>query len=113
MVDPEIREKWEKYGNPDGPQGISVGIALPRFLVQGENNLLVLGAYILFLVIIFPTIAICYWQKQKSMAHNQLMNKTMQLFYQATNENMRFRKLIEVLAAAFEYRFAIIYIMLN
>jgi hypothetical protein len=67
-------------------------------------------------MIIFPTIAICWWNRQarflmqrsftgmqKELAPNQLNRKTMFLFYQYITENMRFKKLIEILSLSFEY----------
>ena len=55
-IDDETREKWEKYGNPDGPKGFTVGIALPSFLVESKNSLAVLAFYIVFLVVVFPIV---------------------------------------------------------
>lgn len=103
LTDPAVREKWEMYGNPDGPGARSVGIALPSWLVDSKNSFVVLGVYVAFLMIIFPTIAICYWSHQKSIAHNQLSRKTMYLFYQYITENMRFKKLITILSVSDEY----------
>lgn len=103
LTDPAVREKWEKYGNPDGPQTISVGVALPSFLVDSKNTSLVLGFYVIFLVIIFPTIAICFWNRQKSVAHNELLNETMKLYLGFIKENHRFKKLIIPLSLSAEY----------
>jgi len=103
LTDPETREKWEKYGNPDGPQGFSIGIALPSFLVNNKNSLAVLGVYVVSLLIIFPTIVIWYWNTQKELAPNQINKKTMYYFYQVTKESMRFKLLIDVLSLTYEY----------
>eukprot|EP01114_Cavostelium_apophysatum_P009714 TRINITY_DN2295_c0_g1_i3.p1 TRINITY_DN2295_c0_g1~~TRINITY_DN2295_c0_g1_i3.p1 ORF type:complete len:682 (+),score=265.03 TRINITY_DN2295_c0_g1_i3:169-2214(+) len=105
LTDDETREKWEKYGNPDGPQGFAVGIALPSFLVDTKNSMAILGLYILFLMIIFPTIAICYWTRQKETAHNSLNRKTMGYFWQALgSESTRFKKLITIMSLSWEYQ---------
>lgn len=37
-LDDATRENWEKYGNPDGPQAMSVGIALPSWLIRKDNT---------------------------------------------------------------------------
>jgi len=103
VTDIAVREKWERYGNPDGPQAVVMGIALPSFLVQQDKMYVVLGVYVVFLMIIFPTIAICYWQKQKSLHTNQLSKKTMYYFYSKLKDSMRFKKLIEVITLSFEY----------
>jgi translocation protein SEC63 len=83
-----------------------VGIALPSWLVDTKNSGLVLGVYVAFLMVIFPTIAICYWNKQRSLAPNQVNNKTMQLFASfliPKGENMRFKKILSLISMSFEY----------
>lgn len=45
LTDETIRENLEKYGHPDGRQDISMGIALPQWIVESKNNIWVLGAY--------------------------------------------------------------------
>lgn len=102
LTDPETREKWEKYGNPDGPQGYSVGIALPSFLVDAQNSTIVLAIYVSFLVIIFPTVAICWWSRQKDL-YNQLNIRTMSRFVYFVKETHRFKKLVPILCLAEEY----------
>lgn len=104
LTDPEKRAVWERYGNPDGPQSFSVGIALPSFLVEKKNSVFVLAIYVVFLVIIFPTIAICFWQRQKSTAHNELLAHTMAIYWHFVKENVRFKKMIDILCLSFEYR---------
>jgi len=64
---------------------------------------LVLGSYVAFLVVIFPTIAICYWQSQKALHTNQLNKKTMYYFYSVLKESMRFKKVLEVISMSYEY----------
>lgn len=39
---------WELYGNPDGRQEMTTGIALPQWIVESKNNAWVLGVYGLF-----------------------------------------------------------------
>jgi len=103
LTDPAVREKWERYGNPDGAGVMSVGIALPSWLVDTKNSMFILACYVIFLVIVFPTLAICYWTNQKGKAHNQLSQKTMYYFYHMIKDKARFRKLITILSTSFEY----------
>jgi translocation protein SEC63 len=56
LTDETARANWEKYGNPDGPGTFHVAIALPRFLLQKENNILVLTVFFLVLLIIIPVL---------------------------------------------------------
>ena len=80
-----------------------VGIALPSFLVDSKNSYLVLGLYVVFLVIVFPSIAIWLWQRQKELAPNQVNRKTMMYFFQVLRETMRFKFLVDVMSLTYEY----------
>jgi translocation protein SEC63 len=41
LTDDESRENWIKYGNPDGPQAATFGIALPSWVVEKQNSVFV------------------------------------------------------------------------
>jgi translocation protein SEC63 len=45
LTDDDIRKNYEQYGHPDGKQSFSMGVALPRSLVEGGNSKLVLLFY--------------------------------------------------------------------
>jgi translocation protein SEC63 len=49
-----IRRNYEVYGHPDGKQEMSMGIALPKWIVESQNNVYVLGAYGLLFGICLP-----------------------------------------------------------
>lgn len=54
LTDDEAKKNWELYGNPDGPSAMSFGIALPSWIVQKENSMLVLGLYALVFMVALP-----------------------------------------------------------
>jgi translocation protein SEC63 len=54
LTDETARANWEKYGNPDGPGTFHVAIALPRFLLQKENNVMVLSIFFMVLLVVIP-----------------------------------------------------------
>jgi translocation protein SEC63 len=39
LTDEVSRENWIKYGNPDGPQAATFGIALPSWVVEKQNSI--------------------------------------------------------------------------
>ena len=41
LLDETARRNWELYGNPDGPGAMSFGIALPSWIVEKENSIIV------------------------------------------------------------------------
>ena len=52
------RENWEKWGNPDGPQAASFGIALPSWIVEKNNSLWVLAAYMGVFMVGLPLVVV-------------------------------------------------------
>ncbi|PIK34673.1 putative translocation protein SEC63-like, partial [Apostichopus japonicus] len=54
LTDEESRKNWEEHGNPDGPQATQFGIALPAWIVDQNNSVWVLAAYILAFIVILP-----------------------------------------------------------
>ena len=55
MTDETAYENFKKYGNPDGPGSYNVAIALPRFLLEKENQVPVLFCAFFILLVIIPT----------------------------------------------------------
>ncbi|RUS16942.1 DnaJ domain-containing protein, partial [Jimgerdemannia flammicorona] len=37
LTDEDTRKNYEEYGHPDGKQAFSMGIALPKWVVEGSN----------------------------------------------------------------------------
>lgn len=58
LTDDVSRENWEKYGNPDGPQAATFGIALPSWIVEKDNSIWVLVLYIGVFAIALPVIVV-------------------------------------------------------
>ena len=46
LTDDVSRENWIKYGNPDGPQAATFGIALPSWVVEKQNSVWVSHHYL-------------------------------------------------------------------
>mmetsp|Transcript_7145 Transcript_7145/g.15476 ORF Transcript_7145/g.15476 Transcript_7145/m.15476 type:complete len:666 (-) Transcript_7145:84-2081(-) len=104
LTDEVARRNYEKYGNPDGPQTTKVGIGLPRFLLEKENHLMILGAFFFLLLFIVPMTFICYYQRTKNYAENGVMIETMQLLVSFVNEGTRVKNCPELLAVSAESR---------
>ena len=54
MTDETAYENFKKYGNPDGPGSYSVAIALPRYLLQKDNQVTVLLCAFFILLVVIP-----------------------------------------------------------
>jgi translocation protein SEC63 len=55
LTDEDTRKNYEEYGHPDGKQSYSMGIALPKWLVEGSNSYITLAFYGLLFGIFLPT----------------------------------------------------------
>ena len=57
LTDEKIKENWIKCNRPDGPQSTTMGIALPKWIIEGKNNIWVLGAYGLVFRVALPLLS--------------------------------------------------------
>jgi translocation protein SEC63 len=55
LTDDDTRKNYEEFGHPDGKQSYSMGIALPKWLVEGSNSYFTLAFYGLLFGILLPT----------------------------------------------------------
>eukprot|EP00922_Rhytidocystis_sp_ex-Travisia-forbesii_P008885 GHVS01012981.1.p1 GENE.GHVS01012981.1~~GHVS01012981.1.p1 ORF type:complete len:632 (-),score=114.26 GHVS01012981.1:103-1998(-) len=98
------KANYEKYGNPDGPGVMKVGIGLPRFLVEEDFQLLILCIFFLILLVVIPMCFLCYYRKQKKYAPNGVQVDTLHFLSYYLNESTRIKNCPEYLAASAESR---------
>ncbi|XP_028653457.1 translocation protein SEC63 homolog [Erpetoichthys calabaricus] len=105
LTDEESRKNWEMYGNPDGPQATSFGIALPAWIVDQKNSMLVLLVYGLAFMVILPVVVGTWWYRSIRYSGDQILINTTQLFmhFMYKTPNMNMKRLEMVLTAAFEF----------
>ena len=81
LTNDKARENYYKYGNPDGPGMLTIGLALPLFLFQGQVGFYILLIFSILLIIIFP-IMLLKWNKERSKYNNDgLLVKNLPLYY--------------------------------
>ncbi|KAI1313672.1 Sec63 Brl domain-containing protein [Xylaria venustula] len=61
LTDEEVRNNWIQYGHPDGKQGFSIGIALPKFIVSDGNGKYVVLVYAALLGVLLPYLVGSWW----------------------------------------------------
>ncbi|TID29421.1 hypothetical protein CANINC_001995 [Pichia inconspicua] len=66
LTDEVVKANFIKYGNPDGPNEIKHGIALPKFLIDGPTSPFLVLIYVLLIAIILPLLVSNWWQGVKS-----------------------------------------------
>lgn len=105
LTEEEARKNWEAYGNPDGPGATSFGIALPSWIVEKENSLLVLGAYALVFMIALPTVVGIWWYRSVKYGDDEVLLDTTQLYYYFIHKSpsMVSKRVIMIIAASPEF----------
>uniref|UniRef100_A0A6Q2Y612 J domain-containing protein n=1 Tax=Esox lucius TaxID=8010 RepID=A0A6Q2Y612_ESOLU len=105
LTNDESRQNWETYGNPDGPRATSFGIALPAWIVDSKNSMLVLLVYGLAFMVILPVVVGTWWYRSIRYSGDQILINTTQLFmhFMYKTPNMNMKRLCMVLTAAFEF----------
>ncbi|KAK3029687.1 hypothetical protein RJ639_039179 [Escallonia herrerae] len=105
LVDPVSRENFEKYGHPDGRQGIQMGIALPQFLLNidgASGGVLLLG--IVGVCIILPlTMAVIYLSRSSKYTGNYVMHQTISAYFYFMKPSLAPSKIVDVFIKAAEY----------
>jgi translocation protein SEC63 len=105
LTDETSRKNWEQYGNPDGPGATSFGIALPSWIVEKENSVIVLGIYVLLFMIALPIVAGIWWNRSLKFGGDQVLMDTTQMYYYFIHKTpqMMLKRVIMILAASFEF----------
>lgn len=104
LTDDNIRANFEEFGHPDGRQSLSLGIALPAWLVEAHNNIWVLSIYGIILGLLMPFYVGKWWYKSNKYTRDQILNQSMAIYFRNLKENMPMRDLIELLSASNEFK---------
>uniref|UniRef100_A0A3P8SHD8 Translocation protein SEC63 homolog n=1 Tax=Amphiprion percula TaxID=161767 RepID=A0A3P8SHD8_AMPPE len=105
LTNEQSRQNWLIHGNPDGPGATSFGIALPAWIVDQKNSMLVLLVYGLAFMVILPVVVGTWWYRSIRYSGDQILINTTQLFmhFMYKTPNMNMKRLAMVLTAAFEF----------
>ncbi|KIW84977.1 hypothetical protein Z517_00365 [Fonsecaea pedrosoi CBS 271.37] len=74
LTDDEIRNNYLQYGNPDGKQSTSIGIALPKWMVEEGNRWFVVAFYGILLGIILPYTLGKWWYGTQALTKDKVLH---------------------------------------
>lgn len=103
LTDDTIRKNFELYGHPDGKQEMSMGIALPRWVIESQNNIYVLGLYAVVLGVGLPYLVARWWYGSRSRTKDGLVNQTAQTYFQHLRDDTNASRILALLAISDEY----------
>jgi len=103
LTSEKAKANIEKYGNPDGYQGVSVTIGLPSMLTRKENEMRVLVVYFLVFILLPPVCVWVWWRRAREYVDGGTMKKTLAMWAQLMLPNQGSKQLVEFLSIAAEY----------
>ncbi|PWN26422.1 hypothetical protein BDZ90DRAFT_280462 [Jaminaea rosea] len=104
LTDDTIRKNFELYGHPDGRQEMSMGIALPTWVVESQNNIWVLGAYGVVFGVLMPYLVARWWYGSRAKTKDGVYTSTAQTFFQHLREDTDGPRIISILAICEEFQ---------
>ncbi|TCD69184.1 secretory subunit [Steccherinum ochraceum] len=103
LTDETIRENWERYGHPDGRQEVSMGIALPKWIVEGKNNIWVLGAYGVIFGVALPSLVGNWWFGNRSKTKDGVNARSAATYFKMLSEDSGMDDVLGTLGKTFEW----------
>lgn len=104
LTDEVAYENFKKYGNPDGPGNYNVAIALPRFLLQKENQIPVLFCAFFILLVIIPGFLYINFGDTTTKDENGVLIENKRIYGAKLNENLLPKNVPLVLASCYEFQ---------
>lgn len=103
LTDEEIRNNYLQYGHPDGKQSFSMGIALPKFIVEDGYGKYTLIFYLALLGIVLPYLAGKWWYGTQKFTKDGILVNSAGILVKEYNESMEEGQVITSLSGGEEY----------
>ncbi|TFK66638.1 hypothetical protein BDN72DRAFT_799683 [Pluteus cervinus] len=103
LTDETIRTNWEVYGHPDGRQETSMGIALPKWIIEGKNNIWVLGFYGLVFGGALPILVGRWWFGNREKTKDGVNAKSAAAFFKTLKEEANADEVVGTLGKAYQW----------
>ena len=103
LTDEEIRNNYIQYGHPDGKQGFSIGIALPKFIITEGNGKYVLLVYGLLLGVLLPYSVGKWWYGTQRMTKEKVLLASASNLFREYKDDMTDGDLVNALSSGQEY----------
>lgn len=87
LTDEETRRLFDETGNADGIRNMTVGIALPAWMISRSNVFWMLAAYGLAFGILLPYAIGRWWNYSKLYTKHKVRFATMSLFYRELRDD--------------------------
>ena len=102
LTDETAYENFKKYGNPDGPGSYNVAIALPRFLLQTENQIPVLICAFFILLVVIPGFLYIHFGDTTTKDEHGVLIENKRIYGAKLNDNLIPKNIPLILAQSHE-----------
>lgn len=104
LTDEEIRNNYLQYGNPDGKQSTSIGIALPKWMVEEGNRWFVVAFYGILLGIILPYTLGKWWYGTQALTKDKVLHASAGNLFREWQEEMSEGEVIAATSVGEEFK---------
>ncbi|KAL5487852.1 SEC63 [Sanghuangporus weigelae] len=94
LTDETIRKNWELYGHPDGRQEVSMGIAIPKWVVEGQHRLWFLAGYCVILGGLLPVVVGKWWFGSRIRTKDGVLANSAEIFFKSIKEDSSINDLL-------------------
>lgn len=103
LTDEEVRRNYMEFGHPDGKQAYSIGIALPKWIVEEGSMYYILALYGALFGVALPYVVGKWWYGTKSKTKDGVSVETSGVFFRGVSEYLSEKDTMKLLAASKEY----------
>ena len=104
LTDEEVRKNFIQFGHPDGKQSLSIGIALPKFIITDGNGKYVLLVYGLLLGVLLPYVVGKWWYGTQRMTREKVLIASSEKLFREYNDAMDDGDIVTALSCAEEFK---------
>ncbi|CAK37354.1 uncharacterized protein An01g13070 [Aspergillus niger] len=104
LTDEEIRNNYIQYGHPDGKQSMSIGIALPTFIVSEGNSKYTLLVYGALLGVLLPYIVGKWWYGSQRYTKERVLVASAGNIFREYKEDITDGGIVNALSSGAEFR---------
>ncbi|KAF5129970.1 Translocation protein sec63 [Metarhizium anisopliae] len=103
LTDEDVRKNYIQYGHPDGKQSMSIGIALPKFIVSDGNGKYLVVLYTGLLGVLLPYLVGSWWYGTKKRSKEGVLMESANNLFRHYDEEMDESGIIAALSAGKEF----------
>lgn len=103
LSDEEGKRNFLKFGNPEGPGALHVGIALPTFLIKKENHVVVLVAFFLIMLVFVPGLGLYWYSNVSKYNKHGIYEENTMRYARQLKENVILRKFSTIIGSTADF----------